>query len=265
MITILDPEELEARIDRLYQKLKRKRIEACEQCRGTGKVVIETDWVDDLVPISKTKHCACKREVLFDLSLYEAGVPRELWKADEIVPDFNVDHFALLRRYGEGFTGAVIADGLSLLLTGENGTGKTSSATVAVIGALRAGRTAALVSWPDLVNVARQARFDSHRYGKIVARLRRALVVFDEIGKESALNKTDDFPQQLLDSFVRERRGDGLPTILITNLSVGEFSRRYGESVSSLVLSPPFNVLEYEPGDYRTRISDSWATLEGGK
>jgi len=259
MIEITDPEALEARLAALYTRL-RPNIDACELCAGTGRIVLETVWEDGVVPLARTEVCACKRAVLFDVALREAGLPREFWRADEIEPEHNADHYALIRLFGAELGGRVREHGLSLLLSGENGTGKTSGAAIAVIAAIRAGLSAAVISWPDLVNVLRSTRFDAKVARRLQGRLRRDLVVIDEIGKESRLNATDDFAQQQLDSAVRARRGDRLPTILITNLGVADFTRRYGTSVASLI-TPPYRVLEYEPGDYRAHAHDAWDSL----
>lgn len=265
MLSILDPEDFEQKLVRLYARLKRKRIEPCEVCEGTGRLAITTDWVGDeeTVPITRSKYCECKRRALFDLDLYEAGLTREFWRADEIVPESNEDHYALLARYAKSVNGVVLEEGLSILMTGENGVGKTSSAAVAMIGAIRGNVKAALVSWPDYVNVARQGRFDTKLNKRLSKRLGRTLLVIDEIGKESKLNAKDEFALQQLDSIIRKRRGDKLPTILITNLSVAKFFEDYGESIKSLI-SSPYQILQYEPGDFRSRMKDSWSTLEGG-
>lgn len=245
----------------LYQRLKAKIISPCTKCRGTGRLAVSTEW-HGLVPATKTKPCECKLAVLHDVRLHEAGVPRELWRAGSIDPEFNPDNYAILRMYADELTGLVQAEGLSLLLCGENGTGKTSSAMLPVLRALNLGLTAALVSWPDLITGRLSKRFDTAQQQATDERLNRFMLVVDEIGKESVTQSQASFAQSTLDSLIRNRRGTK-PTVLITNHDFPSFAERYGASVKSL-MAHPYEVLIFEPGDYRPKVNGGWSKLLGG-
>ena len=265
MLVVLDPQRFEEKTERLFERLKQRKIEHCKMCGGTGRVLVDIQFEEDNdLALTKSEHCECKRRVLNDLDLFESGLPREFWRADELEPDSNEEHFELAHKIAAKIDKIVSRKlGLSLLMTGENGTGKTTSAAIVMIGAVRKKIETAFVLWPDFVNLSRQGRFDARISRRVTARLQRPLLVIDELGKESKLNDADTFAQQQLDSIIRSRRGARLPTILITNDTPDQFYARYGVSVESGITAP-YQILLYEPGDHRARLRESWAILEGG-
>lgn len=263
MLQVTDPTVFEEEADAMFAKLRRRYIKTCGTCSGTGQVLgaLEYEDDDDLVGTCKTKFCDCKDMVLFRLALFEAGVPKEFWEADTISPEYNRDKFTFLHKYANKINTSVRKDGLSLLMSGENGVGKTSSSAIAIIGAIEQGMKTAIFNWPDLVSCYRSHRFDAKFLKRLDQRLKRPFVVFDEIGKESALNGADTLAQQLLDSTLRLRRTNSLPTIVITNMTVADFVKRYGASIKSLVQT--YRVLEYAPGDFRATMRSKWAAFDG--
>ena len=252
----------EEEIEEMFQRLCQEHIEPCETCNGTGRVPLETNWIEDKIPDTAFVDCDCKGYVHARLDVFEAGVPRNMWDVDEIDPEFNIKCFKVTRRFGDDLEhgrqkSKSFRAGLSLLLVGENGTGKTSSATIALLGALEGGFSAAMLSWPLLINGLYQNRFNLSIQKSLWSRLMRDMVILDEIGKETVPASAKDFVITTLDQVIRKRRGECLPTILITNYTLTQFSRQYGASVSSLI-APPYKVLAYKPGDYRRRLTASW-------
>jgi DNA replication protein DnaC len=220
---------------------------------------VSISW-EEHFPRSKSKHCACKKTVLHDVGLFEAGVPDELWRADTIVPENNKQHFETLKSYAAQMGTVVREEGLSLLLHGENGTGKTTCATIAIIAALRAGMSAALVTWADAIRSLVQDAYNAKHQHALEARLLRDLLVIDELGKETVPSSREGLSSSRLDALMRERKARKFPTILVTNLSLADFTRIYGRSVASQ-LATPYRVLSFVPGDYRPRRPDAWAKL----
>ena len=149
--------------------------------------------------------------------------------------------------------------GQAFLLIGKNGSGKSSSACLPLIAALRGGYTASFVNFPDLVGGWRRSWRDAALARHLDERLHRDLVVLDEVGKEH-IGNDDTFVASRLDSLLRLRRGEMLPTIITTNLQVAELISRYGESIGSL-LADRYKTVNYRPGDFRVKMAKSWDDL----
>ena len=247
--------------DRLWAELKTRQIVICEDCDGNGSLPLLDEDMDveemDLLRPTRTRECHCRRNALVTLGLFEAGLPNEFWQADEIKPELNIENYDSLRLYAENIRRAK-RHGLSLLLTGERGTGKTSSAAIALIAAVQQKMSAAYISFPDLIQGMRRAWRDERHGRYLDDRCTRDFVVVDELGKEHT-GKDSDFVLSKLDSLVRTRRGLMQPTILITNDPPLELFRRYGASFESL-LADRYKLMAYAPGDYRVRTAsrDTW-------
>lgn len=248
--------------ERLAERLHRELVQPCDKCGGTGSTV-ERAWDEAAdMPDDRINRCTCTRERLHRVALHEAGLPEEFWQADAIIPTFNERAFRLLHMYADHLDDA-LRHGLGLIMTGKNGTGKTSSACVAVIAAIRQGRTAALVSWPDYVDGLRRSWRDPVLARHLDERGMRDLLVIDELGKEHETNDAS-FVAGKLDSLLRLRRGALLPTILTTNLTAAQLIKRYGASIESL-LADRFKTVPYRPGDFRVKVERDWDEMLTGK
>jgi len=246
--------------DELYNRRRQELISDCDRCGGTGFISHE-EWDGD-IPVPKSETCECKATLLFEMGLQDAGLPREFWEAESIIPAFNRKAFDELARYARNLR-RVRAHGLGLVLTGRNGSGKSSSSCLPLIAAIRSGSTASFVNFPDLVGGWRRAWRDADLARHLDERLHRDLVVLDEVGKEH-IGTDDTFVSSRFDSLLRLRRGAMLPTIITTNLKIPEMIKRYGESVGSL-LADRYKVISYRPSDFRVKMSSSWdELLDGG-
>lgn len=248
--------------DRLLEELKREVVAQCEEpgCGQTGWIVTR-GWDEEAdLPADTMTRCPCSKHLKLSLGMHDAGLPREFWSVETLIPSFNVHAFDQLSRYANKLD-AAMKHGLGFILTGRNGTGKTSSACVPLIRALREGRSAALISWPDFVDGMRRSWKDPQLTRHLDERVMRDLVVFDELGKEHVTND-ETFVSGKLDSILRLRRGALLPTIITTNLSPGQLVERYGRSIESL-LADRFKTLNYRPGDFRIKVERNWDEMLG--
>jgi DNA replication protein DnaC len=262
-IAEIDVERHREMVENLHSELMKTVVGKCELCEGKG-FISETKWEeeDEVIPLLVSITCSCKKKVIEKIDFMEAGIPMEFWKADEIEPEYNVDQFKLLHAYSKRLKRAK-KHGLGLLLHGENGTGKSSSASIAIIAALRADMTAAYISWPDLVQGRRRNMKSPELLGQIDDRFSRDVIVLDELGKEHSSQNNKGEICALLDSILRLRRGAFLPTIIVSNLDPPGIVDQYGESIGSL-LTDRFKMLLYEPGDYRGSLGPNWDELLGG-
>lgn len=248
--------------ERLGTELHRELVVPCELCGGHG-TKLHRGWDENDLPVDRMTLCSCRSELDLRLAMFDAGIPREFHDIEALVPELNVHAFDALSRYADRLD-AAMKHGLGLILTGRNGTGKTSSACIPLIRCLRERRTAAMISWPDYVDGLRRAWKDPALARHLDRRAMRDLVVLDELGKEHETNDTT-FVAGKLDSILRMRRGAMLPTIVISNLNAAQLVARYGASIESL-LADRYKPIAYRPGDFRVRTGSSWdALIEGGK
>lgn len=124
-----------------------------------------------------------------------------------------------------------------LTLTGPVGTGKTYLAAVAVhelfiTGAIKAsGRAPVFRAVDDLLADIREA---SHKYD-MEPELRRIaqspMMVLDDIGQAA----TSDFMRSCLGALVDRRYREGLPTLITTNLTMGEVAQEFDARFASRI------------------------------
>ncbi len=250
----------------LQSELKEELINSCEdqRCARTGWQ-ITPGWDDEEdMPDDTMTRCPCYQRMNLGVDMFDAGIPREFWGVEDLEPDFNKHAFEMMHEYAANLDRAC-KHGLGFVLTGRNGVGKTSSACIPLIAALRSGRSGALVSWPDYIEGARRAWRDAALARHLDERLMREVLVIDELGKEH-VTSDETFVAGKLDSVLRSRRGALMPTIIITNYKISELVERYGASIESLI-ADRFKTITYRPGDFRAKVASTFdwdATLKGG-
>ena len=179
----LDPVRHTAIGAELWVRLKTELIDDCPLCGGSGRQLEELEWEDEIIPVGRSVFCKCKATALFRMKLHEAGLPREFWEADRIEPQFNRDQFAVVNGYVDNIV-AARKHGLGMVLTGKNGAGKTTSGALIVLGAIRAGYTAAYINFPHLVDGWRRAWREPSLAKYLDERVCLDFVVLDEIGDD---------------------------------------------------------------------------------
>lgn len=208
--------------------------------------------------------CPCALTRVRTFRALSSGLPREYWNAHDMDPEMNVENFEVCRAYAENLPNA-FKHGLSLLLTGSNGVGKTSCASIILLNQLGRGDRGAYVVWTDfLLSLSRKPKGEERGLMNLV--YLTPLLVLDEIGKDLEGMSS---AKTLLESIVRRRRGAYLPTIMISNLTRQELEGHYGATFASL-LAGKYKVLPFKTGDYRKEggvtQTISWRQLlEGGE
>lgn len=238
--------------ERLEAELRAEKDE-CPKRFECGSSFDDPSWV-----------CPCDKKKTSVFRALSSGLPREYWEADKMEPEMNVENFEICRSYARNLPNA-FKHGLGLLLTGANGVGKTSSASIILLEQLKRGELGRYVVWTDfLLSLSRKPKGEERELMKIV--YLSPLLVLDEVGKDLEGMSS---ARTLLESIVRRRRGAYLPTIMISNLSRSELETHYGATFASL-LAGKFKALPFKAGDYRREGSStqlvSWRQLlEGGR
>lgn len=234
-------------VDGLAADLWTRLVEPCGVCRGTGRLMFDSD--DPLMP--RSSPCTCQQTVIFLTALRAANVPREFWGIAEVEFEMNKPARARVEEYTHDLRGA-LRTGAGFLMTGRNGVGKTSCACVILARAARAGKSVAYMTSHDFITSAipasRDAELEAWRRDLVTA----DFMVLDEVGKEHRAAGSE-YALSELDSILRWRRGENKPTVICTNFEVPEFAKTYGDSLWSAIRDR-LEVLKFRDGDFRTEL-----------
>lgn len=187
--------------------------------------------------------------VAYETAMYEGCVPELYWftKASEV------------RHNREAFEGVVIpykrnlkaamANGYSLLLHGDNGTGKTMFISYilgrAVVRRLSVYYTTLMGFDADI----KRGFGDREMEARLRMHMSADIVAIDELGKEQAKR---DFIATHLEVYLKERYDNGYPVLLGSNLDYPEICRLYGPTIESM-LEGRYQRIALEGGDFRKK------------
>ena len=138
----------------------------------------------------------------------------------------------------------------SLLLAGAYGTGKTHLAYAIAGELLRRSEPVYAASMPEMLTTIRNGFNDAQGYSaeqRIRALRTVSVLVLDDWGTE----KGSDWVSETMFSVLNARYNDRLPTVVTTNLSPAELTRKDGRLASRLLDKALSRVLVLAAGDYR--------------
>lgn len=156
--------------------------------------------------------------------------------------------------------------GISLLLAGSNGTGKTLLATSILKAAIRKGFSAQMTSLGGIIQVYTDGWADPRKRQIFDERIKNSdFLLIDDVGKEYQA-KNSDLTEIMFDNLIRYRVFRRKPFILTTNTSPTDLKNRYGNSLMSLLQGKTIN-LRVVDGDYRKAIQgrNLWEELKSGE
>jgi DNA replication protein DnaC len=173
-------------------------------------------------------------------------VPRRFWHVDpgRIPPSART----YIDKYVE-IIDKSINSGYSLLLSGPNGIGKTCAAVYLLKEARRRGCPGFFLRCSDLVS----ASFDKQMFSDSMSVSKRlstvGFLVMDELGKE---NKSQSgVIERIIDSLLRSRSSNLLPTIITTNEDADGLIGRYSLSMFS-IFTESFLFVDMDGEDQRS-------------
>lgn len=153
--------------------------------------------------------------------------------------------------------------GISLMLSGSNGTGKTLLATSILKAVIRKGMTAQMTSLGGIIQVYTDGWGDPRKRQIFDERIKNSdFLLIDDVGKEYQA-KNSDLTEIMFDNLIRYRVFRRKPFILTTNTSPTDLKNRYGNSLMSLLQGKSLN-LKVVDGDYRKAIQgrNLWEELK---
>ena len=202
----------------------------CPQCGGTGYV--GSTMCQCLMEL-------CRQEQRKELTLLHMGTETfdqfrlELYP-DRVDPKLGVNIRALMkktfetcRNYGENFTESAG----NLLLTGSTGLGKTFLSACIARTVVERGYSVVYESAAHLFARLEQAKFSGDEEARAHAQRYSAcdLLIVDDLGTEMA----GQFTTAALYTLLNDRLLSGKSTIISTNMTTEEFSRRYSPQIAS--------------------------------
>ena len=158
----------------------------------------------------------------------------------------NKKAFETAKRYAEKYP---IENGLGLLITGTCGTGKTHLAVAILHALLEKGCQGLFCTVPDLLAEIRRSYSADEESKKIKEIMRARFLVLDDLGAE----KTTDWVQEQLYMLINYRYEYELPTVITSNLNIGQLAQKIGERSASRLLEMCVGI-ELNGEDYRAKV-----------
>ncbi len=219
----------------------------CPECQGTGRVL----WTFAGDSREEDCECVCRSRACLEA----AGFPERF--STKTLADLRWSDLSpsSLGETIQSFTGNLETawqDGVGLVLFGNAGTGKTHVAVG--IGKLACARAYSLtfVTVADWLETLRSS-YDGGHAGKIADQQSKNLhecewLILDDLGLESET----PWVREKIYQVINRRWLGKLPTIVTTNRSPEDLSRRYGEGVVSRLWGSSL-VLHFKGEDYRQK------------
>jgi len=166
---------------------------------------------------------------------YNRGVFKKI-----IVKYANSINLALKRGYG-------------LVLTGDNGCGKSFFGSYILNVAIQCGRTAYYTNVLDLeYNI--KAGFDDVEIKKQLEWMLTSDFLFvDELGKEKRKSRERTYTDTQIERILRKRYDENGPVLIATNLSIDGLKSAYGSTVGSMMAGKS-KIVQLSPGDFRLEL-----------
>lgn len=183
---------------------------------------------------------------------FEAGVPRTFWKmVPKDVEGENREAFKrVVMRYVERLHTAR-RKGYGLLLSGDNGTGKTMFGSWVLMSAIRIGWNVYYTTAPELEADMQRGFRDREVSDRLEWLLGSDFVFIDELGKEKHREGESWFRGQI-ERVLKRRYDDNAPTLLATNGAPDSLATDYGASIADMI-DGKFQIVTLAPGSFRAR------------
>lgn len=167
--------------------------------------------------------------------LLRANIPRHLWEAT--LDDFggNEEAARLTQRYCTKIEEA-FEKGFGFLLSGPDGSGKTTLIALTLKEAIRHGYSAFFITFPQLIGLIHGC-FELPELWAEVERITRdtQFLAIAEAGRDCDGEGLGDFALSELEAILRHRGGWLLPTLLATELEKCELQHVYEDSLMSVI------------------------------
>lgn len=163
---------------------------------------------------------------------FEACIPRLFWDIEASSITHNVGVFKkVILKYCAKRKKAM-REGYGLILTGDNGVGKTCFISYILTQMLKRGCSVYYTTLPQLDKDIKRGFQDKEADRRLEQYLGADFVAVDEIGKEHF--KAESFLNTQFELLLKTRHDDGDPTILASNMDYKALADMYGPSIASM-------------------------------
>lgn len=232
------------------KEIKKKLFTECTLCNHTG-------YVD-------SKQCKCFKKFELYVDYSYSGIDEEYW--DVTFDKFDSDQVAKeeVMKYCDNIENAR-KNGLGIVFTGSNGTGKTMLASLILIKARKKKYKVYFITFTELLDFIKKS-FDNEYYKTYIeSNIKNAdFLCLDELGAEYRPKELESFCVAQLSSLSRFRKRNNLCTLATTNLNKQDFISTYGKTINSL-FSGSSKFITVNGSDWRTKINKDWDNNLTGK
>ena len=219
----------------------------CPTCRDTGF-------------LENTRMCTCFKALFVTENIKASGMGRLIeeqsfenfnLKAYEYDPEVYaaMDYaYRVAVAFADGFGGKY--KGKNLLLIGKTGTGKTHISTAIAKRVIERGYDVLSESAQNIITAFENDKFRSG-YGAYEPTAEKYLecdlLILDDLGTEFST----PFAVSCLYNLITTRRNKGYSTIISTNLSAEELSKRYDDRIYSRIVGTDYTTVNFLGNDFR--------------
>lgn len=221
----------------------------CRKCNDTG--------------FTETEMCSCMKKAIITENIKASGI-------GDLILTQNFDNFNLesYRRDGEKVyhdmnvvynKARMFAENFgkmhgNLLFVGPTGTGKTHLSSAVAKCVIDAGYSVVYDSTQNIISTFEDEKFHSG-YGETPTESRKYLdcdlLILDDLGTEFVT----PFAVSCLYNLLNSRHNRGLSTVISTNLSPTELTKRYEDRIYSRIVGSDYTLLPFEGHDHRLSLS----------
>lgn len=189
-----------------------------------------------------------EEQAVYYTQCFEACIPRLFWEVRSSGVTHNVDIFeGAILNYCKKWRRA-LKFGYGLLLTGDNGVGKTMFLSFVLTQMIKRGCSVYYTTLPQLdVDIKRGFR-DRVVEARLCEMMDSDFVAIDELGKE--FKSKEAYIRTRFELAVKKRYDDGDPTLFGSNYTRQVLVKEYGSSVASMWRGKNMSVI-LQSGDQR--------------
>ena len=147
---------------------------------------------------------------------FEACIPRLFWDIEAASITHNTGVFKKVVLKYCAKRKKVMREGYGLILTGDNGVGKTCFISYILTQMLKRGCSVYYTTLPQLDKDIKRGFGDKDADRRLEQYLGSDFVAVDEIGKEHF--KAESFLNTQFELLLKTRHDDGVPTVLVSNM-----------------------------------------------
>ncbi len=221
----------------------------CKKCNDTG--------------FTETEMCSCMRKAIITENIKASGIGDLIEK--QSFDNFNLESYRkdgeeTYRRMNTVFLRAkTFAENFgkmhgNLLFVGPTGTGKTHLSTAVAKCVIDAGYSVIYDSTQNIISTFEDDKFHSG-FGEAANESRKYLecdlLILDDLGTEYAT----PFAVSCLYNLLNTRHNKGLSTVISTNLSANELTKRYEDRIYSRIVGSDYLLLPFAGHDHRLSLS----------